>query len=264
MKKNIIQLSIIIVSLNTKSKFLQTIKSITSQTNKNYEIIVADGKSIDGTIKVIKKLKKIFSKIIIEKDKGIYDAMNKGSHLASGEWTMFLNSGDIFNNNHVLNNIFKRPLMNKDIIYGNTLVKKNKIKYLVPSSIFSKTTSIMPFCHQSAIVKTDIVKKNKFSLKYKYSSDFDFFLRCFAKKKIFHGSNLTIATVLAQGLSDNSRQKVYSENIKILTKYNYSFFIIAKLWFLKLYNLIKDCIKYTLPDYFILLILKFKYQKRLK
>ena len=98
----------------------------------------------------------------------------------------------------------------------------------------------MPFCHQSAIVKTDIVKRKKFSLKYKYSSDFNFFVSCFARKKIFYESNLTIATVLAQGLSDNNRQKVYSENIEILSKYNYTFFTIAKLWFLKLFNLIND------------------------
>ena len=262
MKK--LKLSIIVVSLNTKNQFLKTVESINRQSYKNYEIIVIDGNSSDGTSKIITKKKKIFSKIIIEKDEGIYHAMNKGAHLAKGEWTMFLNSGDIFNNNHVLTNIFKKSFGNKDIIYGNTLVKQKKIKYLVPSSIFSKATNIMPFCHQSAIVKTDIVKRNKFSLKYKYSSDFDFFLRCFARKKIFYDSNLTIATVLSQGSSDKNRQKVYSENIKILTKYNYSFFIIAKLWFLKLFNFIKDCIKYILPQNIILLILKFKYQKRLK
>jgi glycosyltransferase involved in cell wall biosynthesis len=261
MKK--LKLSIIVVSLNTKNQFLKTIESINRQSYKNYEIIVVDGNSSDGTSKIITNMKNNFSKVIIEKDKGIYDAMNKGAHLAKGEWTMFLNSGDIFNNNHILTNIFKKSFENKDIIYGDTIVKQKNIKYLVPSSIFSKTTSIMPFCHQSVIVKTDIVRKNKFSLKYKYSSDFDFFSRCFVRKKIFYNLNLTIATVLAKGLSDNSRQKVYSENIKILTKYNYSFFIIAKLWFLKLFNFIKDCVKYILPQNIILLILKFKYRKKL-
>jgi glycosyltransferase involved in cell wall biosynthesis len=258
------KVSIIVVSLNTKFFFFKTIKSIIGQSYKNKEIIVVDGKSADGTIKIITNMKKNFSKVIIEKDKGIYDAMNKGSYLAKSEWIMFLNSGDTFYNNLVLANIFKNPLMNKDVIYGDTMVNQKNIKYLVPSSIFSKTTGVMPFCHQSAIVKTDIVKKNKFSLKYKYSSDFDFFSRCFFRKKIFYDSNLTIATVLAKGLSDNSRQKVYSENIKILTKYNYSLFIIAKLWLLKLFNFIKDCIKYILPQNILLLILKFKYRKRLK
>lgn len=256
--------SIIIVSLNTKNKFKKTILSACNQTYPNKEIIVVDGLSSDGTIKGIYKLKKYISKFIIEKDKGIYDAMNKGSHLAKGEWIIFLNSGDTFYNNQVLSNVFKSPPMNKDIIYGNTLVKQRNIKYLVSSSIFCKTTSVMPFCHQSAIVKTDIVKRKKFSLKYKYSSDFDFFLSCFVRKKIFYELNLTIATVLAQGLSDNNRQKVYRENIEILRKFNYNFFIIAKLWLLKLFNLIKDCIKYILPQNIIFLILIFKYRKRLK
>ena len=179
MKNNIIQLSVIVVSLNTKNEFLQTIKSIISQTYKNYEIIVVDGRSTDGTIKEIEKLKKNFSKIIIEKDKGIYDAMNKGSNLASGEWVIFLNSGDVFFNNQTLFNIFKQRVIKHDIIYGDTQVKYENLNYFANSSIFLKKTILMPFCHQSTIVKTDIVKKNKFSLKYKYSSDFDFFIKCF-------------------------------------------------------------------------------------
>jgi len=260
MNKNIIQLSIIVVSLNTKAKFLKTIKSIISQTNKIYEIIVVDGKSTDGTIKEIQKLKKNFSKIIIEKDKGIYDAMNKGSRLASGDWIIFLNSGDVFYNRMTLFNIFKNPVSKNDIIYGDTQVKNENINYVVNSSIFSKKTMHMPFCHQSTIVKTDIVKKNKFSLKYKYSSDFDFFIKCFLKNRKFYNSNLTISRVIANGLSDINRQKVYSENIQILKHYNYNFFFILKIFSFKLLNLAKDSLKFILPKKLIMMILKFKYK----
>ena len=90
------KISIVVVSLNTKSSFLKTINSIISQSYANKEIIVVDGNSTDGTIKIIKKMSKNFSKIIIDKDKGIYDAMNKGIALVKGEWTIFLNSGDVF------------------------------------------------------------------------------------------------------------------------------------------------------------------------
>jgi glycosyltransferase involved in cell wall biosynthesis len=259
MNKNIIQLSIIVVSLNTKAKFLQTIKSIISQTNKIYEIIVVDGKSTDGTIKEIKKLKKNFSKIIIEKDKGIYDAMNKGSRLASGDWVIFLNSGDVFYNRKTLFNIFKYPVSENDIIYGDTQIKNENINYFVNSSVFSKKTILMPFCHQSTIVKTDIVKKNKFSLKYKYSSDFDFFIKCFLKNRKFYKSNLIISRVIANGLSDKNRQKVYNENIQILKHYNYNFFFIFKMLLFKLLTLAKDSFKFILPKKLIMIILKFKY-----
>jgi glycosyltransferase involved in cell wall biosynthesis len=257
------KVSIIIVSLNTKYFFLKTVNSVLAQSYKEREIIVVDGNSTDGTIDIIKKMKKKFSKVIIEKDRGIYDAMNKGSRLVSGEWVIFLNSGDVFYNKNTLSDIFKQSITKKDIIYGNTLVKNKNINYLVDASFFSKKTILMQFCHQSTMVKADIVKKNKFSLKYKYSSDFDFFIKCFSRKKIFYNSNLTIAKVIANGVSDNNRQKVYSENIKILKKYNYNFFTILKLWLFKLSNLIKDYIKYILPKFLILLILKFKYRKKI-
>ena len=257
------KVSIIIVSLNTKNFFLNTVNSVLAQSYKEKEIIVVDGNSTDGTVNIIKKIKKNFSKVIIEKDRGIYDAMNKGSHLVSGEWVIFLNSGDIFYNKNTLSDIFKQSITKKDIIYGNTLVKNKSINYFVDANFFSKKTILMPFCHQSTMVKADIIKKNKFSLEYKYSSDFNFFIKCFSKKKIFYNSNLTIAKVIANGVSDNNRQKVYGENIRILKKYNYNFFIILELWLFKLANLIKDYIKYTLPEFLILLILKFKYRKKI-
>ena len=90
------KISIIVVSLNTKKLFLKTINSILKQKYKNFEIIVVDGKSSDGTQEIILKKKFLFSKYIIEKDKGIYHAMNKGIDLSNSEWTIFMNSGDIF------------------------------------------------------------------------------------------------------------------------------------------------------------------------
>jgi glycosyltransferase involved in cell wall biosynthesis len=257
-----INLSIIVVSLNTKNKFIKTIQSINSQTYNNYEIIIVDGKSTDGTIEEILKIKNFFLKYLIENDKGIYDAMNKGIHLASGNWVIFLNSGDVFCNRNVLKNIFKiSALEKKDIIFGNTYVKNYNLKYFIKSKKFSNKTNIMPFCHQSTLVKTPIIKKNKFSLKYKYSSDFNFFYKCFLNNKFFYDSNLSIATVEANGLSDKNRNKVYNENIQILKKYNYNLFLIVNLWLLKLVNSVKCCFKFILPSPVINWILKFKYYK---
>jgi glycosyltransferase involved in cell wall biosynthesis len=178
-------LSIVVVSLNSKDDFIKTINSIISQTYKKKEIIIIDGLSSDGTIEQIQKFKKYFAKIVIEKDKGIYDAMNKGISFSSGKWTMFLNSGDIFYKKDVLEKIFKQKLSGNDILFGDTLIKNKKIKYLVKAKNFTINTIVMPFCHQSTIVKTKIIKHLMFSLKYKYSSDFHFFFRCFIKKKNF-------------------------------------------------------------------------------
>ena len=89
-------ISIIVVSLNTKKDFIKTIKSIKDQNYEDAEIIVIDGQSTDGTVEEINKMKKYFSKIIIEKDSGIYYAMNKGILLADSKWIIFMNSGDVF------------------------------------------------------------------------------------------------------------------------------------------------------------------------
>ena len=104
MKKNT-KFSIIVVSLNTKNDFVKTINSIYNQRYNNFEIILVDGNSNDGTILEINKLNKKIKKKIIEKDKGIYHAMNKGIKHITSDLTIFLNSGDIFNNRNILNKI---------------------------------------------------------------------------------------------------------------------------------------------------------------
>ena len=254
------KVSIIVVSLNTKNLFLKTITSIINQSFKSKEIIVVDGQSRDGTLLIIKKLEKKITKIIIGKDRGIYDAMNKGIKLASAKWTMFLNSGDIFYKKNTLFNIFKKKVIEQqDIIFGNTIVKNSDLKYFVKGKSFADKTIVMPFCHQSSLVKTYIAKKNNFSLNYKYSSDFNFFIEQFKRKRIFYSLNLVIATVEAKGLSDRNRQKVYNENIKILKKNNCNFTFILNLFLLKLVNYIKDFTKYILPIFLTNWILKLKY-----
>ena len=163
--------SIVVISLNTKSEFLKTIRTIKKQNYNKYEIIVIDGKSIDGTVEQIKKLGKNISSKIIEKDKGIYDAMNKGIRLAKGNWIIFMNSGDIFYNENILKKLSKVCLNFKDneIIFGNTIIDNGHINYQVFGNYFRKNTVIMPFCHQSSVIKSSLLKKHLFDLNYTLS-----------------------------------------------------------------------------------------------
>ena len=92
-------LSIITVVKNDEKNIQKTIKSIISQKNVKYEYIIIDGKSTDNTLKKILKYKSKINKIISKKDKGIYDAMNKGLKIANGEVIVFCNSGDFFYKN---------------------------------------------------------------------------------------------------------------------------------------------------------------------
>ena len=181
-----IYFSVIVVSLNTKEKLRNTLESIYKQkiNRENYEIIVVDGMSIDGTQEEILKKDNKIDKLIIEKDSGIYDAMNKGIKYSKGEWIIFLNSGDLFYNNYVLKKIYSCKINENDIIYGDTIVDNKKFLYRVNGKLFNENSINIPFCHQSCFVKTNILKKNNFDLKYKICSYFNFFTKIYKKKKI--------------------------------------------------------------------------------
>lgn len=254
--------SIIVVSLNTKKEFIRSIKSIKDQKFKNYEIIVIDGMSKDGTINEIFKLRNVIDKKIIEKDKGIYDAMNKGIKLAEGNWTIFMNCGDVFYSNYVLEKLAKicSNTTNYKIVFGDTMVNNGTISYKVNSAYFNNKTVLMPFCHQSSAVRSDLLKKNLFNLKYSLSSDFNFFSLCYQNNLKFKKFNIIISKIISGGQSDTNRQKVLTENIKIFYKKK-SYLCILFLIFLKIFELFKTIIKSFLPNNLIKYILKIKYHK---
>ena len=89
-------ITVVTVVLNGEKDFERTILSVINQSYKNIEYIVIDGGSTDGTLDIIERYKDKIDYVIIEKDRGIYDAMNKGINIASGDWINFMNSGDIF------------------------------------------------------------------------------------------------------------------------------------------------------------------------
>jgi glycosyltransferase involved in cell wall biosynthesis len=257
------KVSIIVVSLNTKKKFIKTINSIKNQIYKNYEIIVVDGKSNDGTVRIIKKNEFKINKFLIERDEGIYDAMNKGIKIASGEWIIFLNSGDIFFDNFVLKKVNKLLMNNVDLLFGDTLIN-NEFLYLAKAQKVSKNISNMPFCHQSVLCKSSLLKKKLFNLEYHICSDFDFILNCVLTNKKFKYYPNLISTVEAGGLSDTRRFKAHFEYFKILTRN--SNFKKSYLPFLISFSLLclKTIIKKILPNYLNKKIIKIKYKSKNK
>ena len=142
-EKNKVVISIIVVSLNTNLKLKATINSIRKQSYNKFEVIVIDGLSKDESIETIYKNKDILNKYLIEKDDGIYDAMNKGIKLAEGTWTIFLNSGDIFYDENILLN-FSKILEKKDedVIHADTVVRNENMKYNLSSKILVQINCI--------------------------------------------------------------------------------------------------------------------------
>lgn len=255
-------ISIIIVSLNTKRKLKATLNSVLKQTNKNFEIIVIDGDSNDGTKEYILKNKKKINQFKIEKDKGIYDAMNKGIGLAKKKWSIFLNSGDVFHDKQVIKKIHKYLKVSDqpDIIIGRNKVRRDgyiydtKVKFLSANSLNSS------FSHQSVFTKSNLLRKNKFNLNYQFAADFDFFIKMLKKRRKFSYIDDYVSISEPKGISDENKIDVYKEFKKISTKHYYSykkeylyFAIFIKIYFLEL-------IKLLLPNKIIKYILKRKYK----
>ena len=259
-------ISIVIVSLNTDKDFKKTLDSIIRQNiKKNIEVIIVDGGSIDKTREIIKKHTKFIDNYIIEKDKGIYDAMNKGVKLSKGKWIIFMNSGDIFYGKDILKKIinFCISYNDSDVVFGNTIIDNRNLNFKVNGNYFKKSTILMPFCHQSSVVKKRLLKKKPFDLNFRLSSDFNFFIDCYLNKIKFQKFNNVISKVKAGGQSDVFRQEVLSENIKIFWSQK-KIVLIFLLIFFKLFVFIKDFIKSFLSPQLLTYLMKIKYVKKIK
>ena len=177
-------ISIITVTLNSQKYLEETLKSIFDQKYKNYELIIIDGKSNDKTLKIIKKNNKKIDYWISQKDKGIYDAFNKGLALARGQYIGFVNSDDVLTKNSLKYLAHYHRSKKFDFLFGAVKkhwgilhgYKKWKIKF---SWGFYSSHSTGFFISNKAAKKV-----GKYNLKFKYHADWDYFYRMIIKKKL--------------------------------------------------------------------------------
>lgn len=207
MKESNSKITIITVSYNAVTSIEPTILSVINQTYPNIEYIVIDGGSNDGTVDIIKKYQNKISYWVSEPDKGIYDAMNKGIRMATGDWINFMNAGDTFFCDTSLNLLFiPEPDSGIDIIYGDTEFIYAFGRYVRQPAELEKLKYGMIFCHQSSFVKADLLKKQNYNTKYKICADYDFFYSCLKERKTFQYIPHTISVFDARnGLSSVNR-----------------------------------------------------------
>jgi glycosyltransferase involved in cell wall biosynthesis len=175
------KLSIITINLNNREGLQRTIQSVVSQTFTDFEYIIIDGGSTDGSVEVIREYVDRIDYWISEPDTGIYNAMNKGIRLAKGEYLLFLNSGDWLADENVVKDFYKSKL-NEDVISGNVVMKnaKNEIwespqKDKLVFYVFYRTT--IP--HQATfILKYLFLQYGFYNENNHIVSDWEFFLEC--------------------------------------------------------------------------------------
>lgn len=190
-------MTVVTVCYNAIEEIERTLLSVLGQSYKNIEYIVIDGGSTDGTVEIIKKYANNIGHFISEPDHGIYDAMNKGIAKASGEWIIFMNAGDVFANDNILELWQSKNKEDEgvDLYYGDVILKYKLGDRFLPSKNISKLRETMCFSHQSCIIRTSVMKDFGYSLAYRYAADYNFLLSIFFKGYKFKYVNIALAKV---------------------------------------------------------------------
>ena len=161
------KLSIITINYNNLSGLKKTFASVLSQTYKDFEYIVIDGASNDGSAEEMAEHKDMITYCLSEPDNGVYDAMNKGIKVATADYCIFMNSGDCFFTDNVVEKV-AHLLDGTDILYGNTHYTDGKIRYSKDEPDLFSFFYVSCWCHQSTFIKTFLLKKYVIGLHAKY------------------------------------------------------------------------------------------------
>ena len=201
-----LKISIVTVCYNAVDNIEKTIQSVINQTYQNIEYIIIDGASTDGTVDIINKYNDKIAYFVSERDKGIYDAMNKAIHMATGDWINFMNSGDSFATDHTISDIFGNgaDYEGQDVIYGDALFNYSGVPVLCKARPLSTLGYRMAFCHQSSYVRTSLMKKSLFDLRYTYVADYAFFHDLYIRGLSFYYIPLAFAIYSLEGGFTNS------------------------------------------------------------
>lgn len=177
------KISIITINYNNKLGLEKTIKSVVDQAFTDFEYIIIDGGSSDDSKEIIEKYKDKIDYWVSEKDKGIYNAMNKGIKVAKGEYLLFLNSGDNFTDKNVVKNVFLKA-GNEDIIYGDTNYVYADGSKKVLTSLKEEELTLANFntnnratiSHPSSFIKRNLFDQHLYDENYKIIADIKFFI----------------------------------------------------------------------------------------
>lgn len=207
--------SIITINYNDKEGLKRTIISVLNQTNTDYEFIIIDGCSTDGSIDVIQEYKNDITYWVSEKDKGVYNAMNKGIAQSHGDYLVFMNSGDCFHTSDILNTVARYQ---EDIICGKVL----KGGTTVPSGLDKSTISLVDLMrrslpHQAMFIKRELMTKHPYDENYKILSDWKFCIEALIFDNCsFRNVDAIVADYDASGISTNSNGLLPKEREMIL------------------------------------------------
>lgn len=223
--------AIVTATYNAQDTIERTIDSVDSQTCHDYEHLIVDGASRDRTLDIVRQHENPQRSIISERDKGLYDAMNKGISATEGRYLIFLNAGDRFHDSDTLAKIRQAIIDHKfpGIVYGQTLIVDNDGQTIGPRhltapdklTIWSFSKGMM-VCHQSFVALRRIV--GFYNTDYRFSADFDWCIRCLQHSRKNVGLTDTyLVDYLNEGVTTRNKIPSLIERFRIMARY-YGFF----------------------------------------
>lgn len=217
--------SIITITYNAERFLERTIQSIIGQSETDYEYIVIDGKSTDGTMDIIKRYETHITTWISEPDGGLYDAMNKGLHRARGEYVWFMNAGDTLHDSQTLANLLtaiqKTPA---DVYYSDALFVRNDgtsvglrsqiTPHVLPQNLTWRDMALgMKVCHQAFLARRSLAPDYPLN---NLSADLDWEIRCLKAAKQIQFLPFVLCNYLVGGLSVQHHRRSLTDRFRVL------------------------------------------------
>ena len=214
------KLSIIVVTLNAGDELRATVKSIITQTYKDFEVLVKDGESTDGSLSKLPEDPRL--RLIVKPDLGIYDAMNQALDEAVGDYVLFLNCGDYLYNEHVLENVVAHIDGPNLLIYGDIYDRaaRSRVASNPEMDEFALFRNVP--CHQACIYDRKVLLMHPFNTKYKVRADYEQFLWCsYIAKVRFVYTGEIISSYMGGGFSEEKKNRKLSsaEHLDIVENY---------------------------------------------
>lgn len=231
--------SIITVTYNAGAVLEDTIQSVITQTYRNVEYIIVDGGSKDHTLDIINRYREHIHTLVSEPDKGLYDAMNKGIRLATGDYLCFLNAGDELHEDDTLQLMIHSITGTElpDVLYGETAIVDEEGHFLrmrrlsAPENLNWKSFKDgMLVCHQAFFPRRELAEP--YDLRYRFSADFDWCIRIMKKSHTLHNTHLTLIDYLNEGMTTRNHRASLHERFRIMCRhYGYLSTLARHAWF---------------------------------
>ena len=218
-------LSIITVCYNAAEDLKKTMESVLAQTFCDYEYIIQDGGSTDSTSALVEQYSELFKKrgisltFVSEKDGGIYDAMNRALQHCNGKWVQYMNAGDYYHSEQVLEHVFQGDIIaDTTVLFGNSIEWEAGHEYFLEGRVDNLLEKDQ-ICHQSSFIDREWMCEQQYDTGYRIAADYNFFLGTYFAEKKFQKLEQVVSVFVKDGVSSTQELQRVRETQEVRSKY---------------------------------------------